>query len=729
MSDTAPAPDSARGPREWRWWACVAALWGLATAWDRLWLARDGRIPSWDQADYLNSALDHGRALGFLSGSWQGWAALLDLSPKIPPLASLVNGSVMALAGDSPDQASWSLSLWHALLLAVVAAWGRQLGGRRFALLCVALVALSPALMALRVDYTLDIPLTAATTLALWLLGRWQATVPRGGHLRQALLAALAIAAALMVKQSALLLLALPAAWAAAAGLRRRGRRLQVLLALAVVLAVVLPWLHHNWITTLGGTNRAVLESAASEGDPPVFSVASLLWYLRLLPQQLGPIVLPAGLLGFVLALGNRLWPELRWLSATGGPLRASQPRTSPHGEDPAPAREPVGFDPPSGWGWLLGCAVAGWLATTLSPNKDARYIAPVLPLLLMLLAAGWWQLGRWLCARLGGRTGAALLGAGLLASGTTSATAAVAALRSSEPNPLPALIARLRSEVGDAPTTLLVVPGSPSLNEQNVTTYGRMGGGRIEGRRLGRRRSEHPLVLERAEWLLLASGDQGTDRPGSRELSLRLRSDDRFGPVGRWPWSEGRQVELWRRRGQAAPPFDRDFIRLARGLEQGPAGLAAVFERIGPEHQLDGHFLYQQRVRRWALEELQRRPDDRDALWSLALLATLNNRPVEAGRWYGRLQALEPDNPWPAAYRAVVSLADWNPGAAGEALARLPADLRRQPIPRSLTELSAVLSGKLWRVPTLAGVLPDAIESVKRQLESAPAPEQPKRR
>ncbi len=708
MSDAHPAPAStaARGPRKWSWWAWVAALWGLSTVWDRLWLARDGRIPSWDQADYLNSAVDHGRALGFLSGSWKGWEALLDLSPKIPPLASLVNGSVMAVAGDSPDQASWSLALWHGLLLAVVAAWGRQLAGRRFALLCVALVALSPA---------------------LWLLWRWQAASPRGGHPRQALLAALAIGAALMVKQSALLLVALPALWAAVGGLRRRERRLQVLLALAVVLALVLPWLHHNWITTLGGTNRAVLESAASEGDPPVLSMASLLWYVRLLPEQLGPVVLLVGLLGFALALGNRLWPERRWFQPWGSPR---QPSPGPTGAPPPVAAAPIPVVAlPEGWGWLLGCAAAGWLATTLSPNKDARYIAPVLPLLLLLLAAGWWQLGRWLSARLGDRTGAALLGAGLLAGGVNSATAALAALQPHEPNPLPDLISRLRSAVGDAPTTLLVVPGSPSLNEQNVTTYGRMDGGRIEGRRLGRRRSEHPLVLERAGWLLLASGDQGTNRPGSRELSLRVRSDGRFEPVGRWPWSEGRQVELWKRRGQAAPPFDKDFIQLARGLEQGPCGLAAVFERIGPEHQLDGHFLYQQRVRRWALAQLQRHPDDRDALWSLALLATLNNRPVEAGRWYGRLQALEPRNPWPASYRAVVSLADWNPGGASEALNQLPADLRRQPIPRSLAELSAVLSGRLWRVPALAGELPQAIQSVKGQLESAPAPEQPNRR
>ncbi len=698
MSHPAPAPDApaAPGHQERFWWAGVVALWGLSTGWDRLWLAQDGRLPSWDQADYLNSAVDHGRALGLLGGSWQGWAALLDLSPKIPPLASLVNGSVMALAGDSPDQASWSLALWNGLLLAVVAAWGRQLGGRRFGLLCAALVALAPALMALRVDYTLDIPLSAASCLALWLLGRWQAPPPGGGQLRHALLAALAVAGALLVKQSALLLVALPALWAAAGGLRRRQRRLQVLVALVVVLALLLPWLHHNWITTLGGTNRAVVESAASEGDPAVLSAASLFWYARLLPEQLGlPLLLP-GLVGLGLML------------VTG--LRA---RLHDAGHKSVPAL-------PQGWGWLLGCAAAGWLATTLSPNKDARYIAPVLPLLLILLAAGWWRLGQVLLPRLGQRRVGALLGAGLLAGTGSSVAAGTANLQAGEANPLPALIGRLRADVGDAPTTLLVVPGSPSLNEQNVTTYGRMGGGRIEGRRLGRRRSEHDLVLERADWLLLASGDQGTNRPASRELSLRLRRDGRFQPAGSWPWSEGRQVELWRRRGPLSPGFDADFIRLARDLERGPAGLGAVFARIGPEHQLDGHFLYQQRVRRWAGERLRLDPDDRDALWSLALLATLNNRPVEAGRWYGRLQALEPANPWPAAYRAVVSLADWNPGGAGQALEQLPAGVRQQPVPRSLADLSAVLSGRLWRIGALRDGLPQAIDAVKEELRTA---------
>ena len=99
----------------------------------------DQRLPAWDQADYLNSAVDHGRALGWLAGGpgWQGWSALLDLSPKIPPLSSLVSAAVMHFSGGGVDGASWALSLWHGLLLLVVACWGRQLLGAGFGLLAV----------------------------------------------------------------------------------------------------------------------------------------------------------------------------------------------------------------------------------------------------------------------------------------------------------------------------------------------------------------------------------------------------------------------------------------------------------------------------------------------------------------------------------------------------------------------------------------------------------------
>jgi 4-amino-4-deoxy-L-arabinose transferase-like glycosyltransferase len=678
------------------WWLALALLWILATAADRLWLNGDGRLPSWDQADYLNSAVDHGRALGLLpGGGWQGWPALLDLSPKIPPLASLVNGSVMAVAGDSADGASWALALWHALLLVVVAGWGRQLLDRRFGLLCAALVALAPALATLRLDYTLDLPLAATTTLALWLLGRWQAPGPSGGRWPQAIAAAVAVAAALLVKQSALLLVALPSLWSAIQALAQPRRRPQALAALALVLAICLPWLKHNWITTLGGTNRAVVESAAAEGDPAPLSLASLLWYGRRLPEQLGPVLLLPALLTALLA-------------AAGG-LK----RTWRRGWRKAGLR--IGALP-AGWGWLIGCTAAGWICTTLSPNKDGRYIAPVLPLLLIMLARLWWQLGLWISRRGSGRLAAGALAGGLLAAAIDGGLRRSAASEPIKASSLPAAIARLKREVGPAKTTLALVANRPDLNEHTLTHLGRLGGGQILARRVGRYSTDLPLTLERANWLLLASGDQGSRRPSARALSLEIRRDRRFERLEQWPWSEGRQVELWHRR-EAATGFDTDFIRLSRGLERGPAGLLPVLERIGIEHQLDGHFLYQQRVRNWASGRLARDPNDREALWSLSLLATIRNRPAEAEQLFARLQQLEPGNPWPGCYRSVVLLAGWNPWQAARVARQLD---QRQPVARGLAYLSAVLGGALWVLPEAKRSIPAAIAAVKADLSAA---------
>ena len=694
-----PVPRRAAG-----WWLALGLIWLACTAADRLWLRLDQRLPAWDQAEYLNSAVDHGRALGLLPiGGWQGWSALLDLSPKIPPLASLVNGTVMAAAGDTPDQASWALALWQALLLAVVAGWGRQLVGPGFGLLAAALVGLTPALAGLRVDFTLDLPLTATALLALWLLGRWVAPAPTGGRWSQGLAAAGAIAAAVLVKQSALLVLVLPCLWAAALGLGSRGRRLQVLAALALVVGVSLPWLHHNWITTLGGTNRAVIESGAREGDPEPFSTASLLWYPRLWPEQLGIPLLGPGVLGGLLAWFERL--------RTGpAPLLASE----------------NGGESGRGWGWVIGCALAGWICTSLSPNKDPRYIAPVLPLLVLLLGWGWWSLLRRARGRWGLAAAASLLGVGLAAAGTTTAVERTGQIETQPGSPLPAVLTALRQQVGNQPTTLVVIPSAGPVNQHNATSFGRLGGGQILGREIGKREQEQPLVLNQADWILLASGDQGTKRKESRRLSREVRRDGRFQMVGSWPWDKGRQLELWRRRAGAPPAqrFDRPFIALARGLERGPAGLAAVSDAIGSQHQLDGHFLYQHRVSDWARARLRLNRSDPDALWSLALLAVLRNRPAEADGWFARLEQLERTNPWPSAYRAVVLLADWQAGTA--ASVAKAASLRfEQPVLPALADLAGVLRGDLGRIQPARESIPRAIEAVRSELEAAAKPRQ----
>lgn len=679
-----------RKRQSWLWWGALLALWLLATAADRLWLGADQRLPAWDQADYLNSAIDHGRALGILNGGgWRGWQALLDLSPKIPPLASLVHAGVMAAAGSAPDQASWALSLWNALLLLVVALWGRQLLSPGFGLLAAALTALAPALVLLRVDFTLDVPLSASTVLALWLLWRWQRPAPHGGHWAKAITAALSLAAALLVKQSALLVLALPALWSFGQAQGAPRRRWQAWAALAVVLALLLPWLHHNWISTLGGTERAVISSGAAEGDPGSLDPRSLLWYPRLWGQQLGAATLVAGLAGLALVA----WQQRgRW-------------------------RQPW----PAGWAWLLGVTLAAWLCTSLSPNKDARYIAPVLPLLVLLLTRGWWELGSWIARWRGRRWAGSALALGLLSAGGIAAQASSSALERRSPSNVVAVMQSLRQRVGQAPTTLLIAASSPDLNEHTLTLLGRQQGGQIVVRRLGRTPGQQQLALEQGQWWLLASGDQGTNRRSARALSQAVRRDGRYELVQRWPWSKQRQLELWRRKPSAASPsgFDQRFIALARALEQGPGALEAVFSAIGPWHLLDPQFTYQANVQSWAQAQLQRSPGDRDALWSLALVAVLQNRPEQADRWFAQLERREGRGHWPSAYRAVVQLAGWNSCGAARVADTAGSDPSSGAVLQALRDLSRSLCFDPRGPLQLHRSMPAAIKTVTQHLQS----------
>lgn len=659
-------------------WPLLLLLWCLSTLWDRLWLGWDQRLPSWDQADYLNSAMDHGRALGLLpGGGWQGWQALLDHSPKIPPLASLVNGTVMAVAGDHPDQAAWTLSLWFALLLLGVALWGRQLGGPAVGLLAALFCVLSPGLAEWRVDYVLEIPLCAGCVWSLWLLGRWLR--PSGASWAAALAAAVATACALLIKQSALLLLLGPGLWAVVAGWRVRRRRWQVLGALALVLLLVAPWLGHNLITVIGGTNRATLESAAREGDPNAASLAGWIWYPQRLPLLAGPLPLLGGLAGAGLALWRRCWPR---------------------GDD----------------AWLWGVLLSGWLLTTLSPNKDPRYLAPLLPLLALLLARGWLLLvallrpaWRW-----------PLLGAGLLLSAASTLQGRLQAVLGPPPfaQPLPAIVAAVQGDDPERLRTLIVVPSRPQLNQHSISYYGRRQGGGLVGRQLGSSAADIQPALAQAELVLLATGAQGSVRRSAARFSDAIRRSGVFVLQDAWPRPEGGTYELWVRRSTAAlpVPFEQRFPALAAGLAQGPVGLDPVFAAVASEHQLDGHRTYQQHVRQQALQRLKDQPQDQQALWSLALIAVLQNRPLEADHWFERLQQLDPASPWPAAYRAVVLTAA---GRLWQATVVADAAARQSPsaVLLGLADLSAVLGAQLWRLPSAWQSIPAAVEAVEQQL------------
>jgi hypothetical protein len=161
---------------------------------------------------------------------------------------------------------------------------------------------------------------------------------------------------------------------------------------------------------------------------------------------------------------------------------------------------------------------------------------------------------------------------------------------------------------------------------------------------------------------------------------------------------------------------FAAEFPVLAAGLAKGPEGLSTLFEAIGMQHQLDGHRAYQKLVRDNALNQLTKNPNNINALWSLALLGVLQNRALEADHWFARLEQLNPKNPWPPAYRAVVLNAAWQPWRA-----KVVADAGQQrspnPVLKGLGDLSGLLSAQIWRLNGARQSIPRAVQAVEQKL------------
>ena len=688
-----------------KFWISISLIWILSTCLDRFWWTHLSGIPAWDQADYLNSALSHARSLGFVpGGNWQGWNSLLDHSPKIPPLASIVNGSVIALGGDSPAQAAWSLSIWNGVLLFSVAAWCLHLRGQGLGLIAVSLIAIAPASLQLRSNYLLELPLTAVSTLTLWRLSCWLDPF-KGGKWWQALIAFLGCTASLLTKQSSLLILLPTFVWTLFLSKHRnRINKFQVLGGLGVIGLGVFPWLSHNWITTIGGTNRAVFEAAARENDPSVFTLENWTWYINILPKQVGLILLLVGL---------------------SGCLACVLSKDSDY-KDYKERKEQVRMDNKQGWWWLLITMIGGWFFTTLSPNKDARYITPLLPMILILLSRGWLQ---WviLAKKMIPNISKIHLLFGLIAgfSATFPATwkSQLSVLNSERFGPLESIVKEIeKSNPKLSKTTVIVVPSTPDLNQHNFSYYGRRNGGQLLGRQLGSSPKDIKPVLAQSKWIVLAEGDQGSVRQSAISLDKAIRTSGIFSEIRRFPRKQGGNYSIWKRDPDAIVTlnFANRFPKLAKGLELGPQGLNPIFSEIAVQHMLDGHFKYQDTVRKKALKILHKNPNNIDSLWTLALLEILSNRPQAAAKRFSTLEILLPSSPWPSAYHSIVSLADWNPWKAAS-LADQAQLKHNNPLLEGIGDLSGIFGGAIWRLPAALTSIPNAIRFVDREMYKEP--------
>jgi 4-amino-4-deoxy-L-arabinose transferase-like glycosyltransferase len=569
----------------------LAGIWLGSLVLDLIWLQGHQLPPAWDQGDHLSRALNIWQVLRQpqpLTGDW--WHQLWAQAPSYRgPLTYLVTAPLFSLLGPSYASAILSNSLFNGLLLVSVYGQGRLLASRQAGLWAAWFCAVAPALLNQRSDYLIDFSLTAVLA-ACWTLLSWRhlgvgATGPTPGRSwRRPWLASgccgLALGALLLTRPTGLLLLWLPLAALAlrAAQQLLRGRwwlAAQGLLAAWLAWLVAGGWIGQNWLTIVSTVNNARRWGVLyQEGLEPT-SLAGWLYYPKLLPAMAG-----ASMVGLVLAG----WLLAGWLQ--GGRLQGGLPRNSWHRRQGA--RPPANAAERWRLAWWLSFPLGGLLLASLMSTKDFRFVLPLLPQLLLLLA--------WLVSAVGASSGAnsgarngstsrassgsgpwrrywrgaiVLVGiSGLLAcqfgiGANLTAFASHAPQRQQpspqgkqpspqgkQPWPLEEIVATIRRQSPQQLSTLAVLPDSEFLNAFNLEAEGRRQQFRVAARQTLAPLEHLEEDLAGFDWFLLKGGDQGVmSDERQAKLSQLVKRSPAFSAAGRWALPDGSGAELYRRR------------------------------------------------------------------------------------------------------------------------------------------------------------------------------------
>ncbi|NDJ18881.1 glycosyltransferase family 39 protein [Myxacorys almedinensis] len=591
---------------EWQQWGeCVIAkerawvdglpilgsIWLIGAIADRLWFAIDQSVPAWDQADYLTGALNYWKALQapqWFSGEW--WTSFWMLSSKIPPFVYISTTPFIGLFGAGADQATLVNLLYGAVLLASVYGLGIRLFSVQVGLWAAGLCLLLPGLYAIRLDFLIDFPLVALVTLSFWCLTMWwlasdetwkvadrwqpQATPQPLTDIAQAsailrfqsfggampmrvmpwLWAAafgVALGLALLTKQTTLFFLLTPIVWlgAVSIGKRRWIKLIQLVFGLAIALYLCFPWYRTNWLLILTSGKRATIDAAIAEGDPPLTSLAAWTFYLTELPRSVSLPILIIALVGLVLywkrAVVSREFAIVKGRLVTSvdyGGLRHRGYRQDVYAAWWQSVR------------WLLIFLVGAYFLCSLNVNKDDRYIAPLLPVLAILLAQGlvlfpdrlrlfrWWAVG----------LAALLMGLGLVPSGMvpplsdTYQHRAVLADNWHHADVVNDIIQTepyLTSTVG-------VLPSVPEFNQHNLNYFGALRNFQVYGRQVGTNVRQVEQDARSLSWFVTKDGDQGSiRRPEAQSiLTAAIAESPEFQLQNSWALPDRSQLHLYHR-------------------------------------------------------------------------------------------------------------------------------------------------------------------------------------
>lgn len=371
QNDLSPGGAPISPARRWRELGLLVALWlwhGAANFW---WLNVDTRQPYSDMAGHAITTLR------LASWPWRQLVMdggivreLLHVNPY-PPFFYVTALPFVWFVSPSAD-AMLVVNIFYVGLLifatygigrlAVGSAVGSSVGGRA-GLLAAFLVSMYPLIYGLSRQYLADVALTAVTAFAVFCLF-WSASFQRRWP---SLILGVTIGVGVLTKWTFIVFLLGPLAIAVYLTLRQatRARLVNMLLAGAISLVIGLPWFLTNLepLQAFLEFNRVL--AAPQEGEAPIWTVASWIYYLRELTNQ--QMLLPF----FLLFVG-------------GVVLTLRRCRVN-------------------GYLWMLVAWIAvGYVASTLFINKDTRYTMPYLPAFALLTAIGLVQIRHAVIRRVG---------------------------------------------------------------------------------------------------------------------------------------------------------------------------------------------------------------------------------------------------------------------------------------------------------------------------------------
>lgn len=504
------------------WGLPLLLCWAIAVAVDRLWLALDRAVPDWDTADYLTGSLNYWQFLqtpNWFSGEW--WTNLWLLSSKIPPFIYLITAPFHSLFGLSSQVAFLPYIAWTGVLLFTVFDLGQHLSTPRVGLWAAGLCILFPGLVTFRFHYVLDYPLVAATSTILWSLTRWRNSQEHRRHWAVAF--SLSLGIGIFVKQSIALFLLIPILWTLVVVLLNRqwGRLGQLLGAIAGSTLIWGWWYRTNWLLVLTGSQRATITAAAEQGDPSLASLEAWTYYLLRLPEVISWVLLLAALGGLV--------------------LLAVRPLIQPLVKVPKP--------PPWRSGtihWLAVILLGSYLLSSLNPNKNPRYILPMLPILSLILSYGlmaWGWRVRWGMITLTSLVLAFQLRPTLVFMPTSSR------VYLGESFPHQEVIERIVEETPYLQTTLGVLPSTASVNQHNLNYYGARSQFQVYGRQVGVREEDVAADVRSLSWFVTQTGDPGSVPDTYDDMVARIEEGGEFERRQQWSLPQGEILTLYHRR------------------------------------------------------------------------------------------------------------------------------------------------------------------------------------